>query len=136
MSVQVAVSEAWGEEDIWDPASMGTVSVDVIRGAWPSEYLKSECACDQMPRDEIRPICGDFPALTQNARRARLWRRRLGRRAALSSWGQSPLLSRPLCVSCGSRPGWEVHGKLGAPACGQVPVPKARPHPLCKRRAA
>lgn len=97
MSVQVAVSEAWGEEDIWDPASTGTVSVDVIRGAWPSEYLKSECACDQMPRDEIRPICGDFPALTQNARRARFWRRRLGRRAALSSWGQSPLLSRPLC---------------------------------------
>lgn len=33
MSVQVAVSEVWGEEDIWDSAYMGTVSVYVIRGA-------------------------------------------------------------------------------------------------------
>lgn len=97
MSVQVAVSEVWGEEDVWDPAYMGTVSVYVTRGAWLGEYLKSECACDQMLRDEVHPACTVRPVLTQNARQARFWRRRLGMRAALSSWGQSSLLSWRLC---------------------------------------
>lgn len=50
-------------------------------------------------------------------------------RAALSSWGQSPLLSR---LPCGPwlQAGMEVHGKPSAPACGQVPVPTPG-HTLC-----